>query len=617
MFRQWIYIGLLILIGIPAWAQNDRAIRLEREDRGSEQRVALVIGNGQYVHIDTLKNPVNDAMAMARVLREIGFEVIDSVNVNRRNMRAAIRVFDHRMDIAGGVALFYFSGHGLQVKGKNYLVPVDAEMEQDYEVSDVCVSTDSVLEMMEGKGEHWKKVIILDACRNNPFQRGNKSIGSGGLVEIRMDGGALIAYATAPGKVAKDGVGNHSPYTDSLIKHIKKPGIKIFDMFTEVRSDVMQVTQELFSDSQIPWFSASIPNFSLVPSARRDGETIDPPPPPPFPLHEAARQKNMHQTILLLDQGVNPNERDNAGWTPLHHAVAQNAHEIAEVLLRGSADVMAQTNSRQTPLELAELANAQQTIAVLSHSLVGTTFSDCDRCPEMVMVPSGSFTMGSRNSGRYYGHDEIPLHRVNIGYPLAVGVYEVTFAEWDACVADGGCEGYIPPDESWGRYNRPVVNVSWEDAQSYVRWLSQRTGESYRLLSESEWEYVARAGTTTQYSWGNDIEHNRANCEGCGSQWDDEQTAPVGSFSANAWGVHDMYGNVWEWVEDCWNDSYVGAPADGSAWESGDCSGRVLRGGSWDDEPRNLHSANRFRYATVDRFNDYSHYIGFRVVRRF
>ena len=118
MFRQWIYIGLLILIGIPAWAQNDRAIRREREDRGSEQRVALVIGNGQYVHIDTLKNPVNDAMAMARVLREIGFEVIDSVNVNRRNMRAAIRVFDHRMDIAGGVALFYFSGHGLQVKGK-------------------------------------------------------------------------------------------------------------------------------------------------------------------------------------------------------------------------------------------------------------------------------------------------------------------------------------------------------------------------------------------------------------------------------------------------------------------------------------------------------------------
>ena len=278
---------------------------------------------------------------------------------------------------------------------------------------------------------------------------------------------------------------------------------------------------------------------------------------------------------------------------------------------------MAQTNSRQTPLELAELANAQQTIAVLSHSLVGTTFSDCDRCPEMVMVPSGSFTMGSRNSGRYYGHDEIPLHRVNIGYPLAVGVYEVTFAEWDACVADGGCEGYVPHDESWGRYNRPVVNVSWEDAQSYVRWLSQRTGESYRLLSESEWEYMARAGTTTQYSWGNDIEHNRANCEGCGSQWDDEQTAPVGSFSANAWGVHDMYGNVWEWVEDCWNDSYVGALLTEVRGSLGTALGAccvVVRG-----------TTNRGTFIPriasgmppVDRFNDYGNYLGFRVVRRF
>ena len=123
-----------------------------------------------------------------------------------------------------------------------------------------------------------------------------------------------------------------------------------------------------------------------------------------------------------------------------------------------------------------------------------------------------------------------------------------------------------------------MINVSWEDAQSYVRWLSNKTGKSYRLLSESEWEYVARAGSVTAYSWGNEIGHNRANCDGCGSRWDDEKTAPVGAFSANAWGLHDVHGNVWEWVEDCWNASYTGAPADGSAWESGDCSeARVAR----------------------------------------
>ena len=143
-----------------------------------------------------------------------------------------------------------------------------------------------------------------------------------------------------------------------------------------------------------------------------------------------------------------------------------------------------------------------------------------------------------------------------------------------------GAKGIVP-DRGWGRGNRPVINVSWKDAQSYVRWLSQRTGHRYSLPSESEWEYVARAGTDTRYSWGDEIGRNRANCDGCGSRWDDEQTAPVGSFSPNAWGVHDMHGNVWEWVEDCWNDSYVGAPSDGSAWESGECGYRVLRGGSW------------------------------------
>ena len=140
-------------------------------------------------------------------------------------------------------------------------------------------------------------------------------------------------------------------------------------------------------------------------------------------------------------------------------------------------------------------------------------------------------------------------------------------------------------DEGWGRGRRPVINVSWNDAQDYVEWLSAQTGHAYRLLSEAEWEYVARAGSSTVYSWGDDIGSNRANCDGCGSQWDYDRTAPVGSFAANGFGVHDMHGNVWEWVEDCWNGSYAGAPTDGSAWRSGECEQRVLRGGSWNISP--------------------------------
>ena len=157
-----------------------------------------------------------------------------------------------------------------------------------------------------------------------------------------------------------------------------------------------------------------------------------------------------------------------------------------------------------------------------------------------------------------------------------------------------------------------MINVSWKDAQSYVRWLSNKTGKSYRLLSESEWEYVSRAGTTTRYNWGNEIGHNRANCDGCGSRWDDEKTAPVGSFRANAWGLHDVHGNVWEWVADCVNGSYTGAPADGSAWESGNCSPRVLRGGSValraEDPPRRVP---RLGFSTGLRGS----FIGFRIAR--
>ena len=241
----------------------------------------------------------------------------------------------------------------------------------------------------------------------------------------------------------------------------------------------------------------------------------------------------------------------------------------------------------------------------------GEAFQDCDECPKMVVVPSGRFTMGA-SSSEGGDSNERPMRRVSIDYQFAVGVYEVTFDEWYACVDAGGCGNYIPDDEGWGRGNRPVINVNWEDAQSYVRWLSSRTGKTYRLLSESEWEYVARAGTETAYSWGDSIGVNRANCLGCGSQWD-EKTAPVGSFEANAWGVHDMHGNVWEWVQDCYKSYYGVPPSDGSAWESEDCSDHVKRGGSGGYSPRYLRSAYRYSLPTDIRFD----YFGFRVARSF
>ena len=196
----------------------------------------------------------------------------------------------------------------------------------------------------------------------------------------------------------------------------------------------------------------------------------------------------------------------------------------------------------------------------------GEVFQDCAECPEMVGVPPGSFRMGDLNGGG--DADEGPARRVDIARPFAIARFETTFAEWDACVAAGGC----PPgagDLGWGREERPAINVSPEDAEAFVDWLSRLAGARYRLPSEAEWEYAARAGSETRYPWGNDIGRNRANCDGCGSGWDDARTAPVGSFPANAFGVHDTAGNVYEWVADCGRYSYQGAPSDGSVWGSG------------------------------------------------
>ena len=229
----------------------------------------------------------------------------------------------------------------------------------------------------------------------------------------------------------------------------------------------------------------------------------------------------------------------------------------------------------------------------------GYKFQDCPGCPELVVVSSGSFRMGSPSWEEGRGADEGPVHRVTFERPFAVGVYEVTFGEWDACVSAGDCGRYRPSDEGWGRGRQPVMNVSWDDAQAYVRWLSGKTGKEYRLLSESEWEYVARAGTRTPFHTGATISTGQANYDGNFTYGSGRKgryigkTVEVGSYAPNRFGLHDVHGNVWEWVGDCYNDGYHGAPSDGSAWESGDCSRRVVRGGSWGGTPRYLRSANR------------------------
>ena len=249
-------------------------------------------------------------------------------------------------------------------------------------------------------------------------------------------------------------------------------------------------------------------------------------------------------------------------------------------------------------------------VAAAATPLPGESFRDPLRSgghgPELIVVPAGQFLMGDLSGDGL--NRERPVREVPIGQPFAIGKYEVTFEDYQRFLGSSA----PPADEGWGRGNRPVINVSWTEAVEYVSWLSAETGQRYRLPSEAEWEYAARAGTTTAFSWGDEVGENLANCANCGSPpWGGKQSAPVGSFPANPWGLFDMHGNIWEWVRDCANENYDGAPSDGSPWEAGDCAKRMVRGGSFYFGAKISRSSNRF---SLPADLSYSLF-GFRVTR--
>ena len=230
--------------------------------------------------------------------------------------------------------------------------------------------------------------------------------------------------------------------------------------------------------------------------------------------------------------------------------------------------------------------------------------SDGSYGPQLVVLPGGEYVRGDDEGD----DDEKPSIRIKPG-AFAIGIYEVTFAEYDHFCKQTSCTP--PADQDWGRGNRPVVNVSWEDAMAYIRWLSDKTGQTYRLPTDGEWEYAARAGSKEHYWWGNDLGMARANCEGCGSLWDGDKTAPVGRFPANAFGLHDTAGNVFEWVADCYHNTFEHAPLDGAVLDKPGCGKRVIRGGAWSFPPKEIRSANRWRDFPTRRSDD----TGFRVAR--
>ncbi len=302
-------------------------------------------------------------------------------------------------------------------------------------------------------------------------------------------------------------------------------------------------------------------------------------------------------------------------------AVTENQDQKALQREQAEAEAQAQEAARRQREEQLRLEREQQRrleeerrlASSVDGHLVGEPFQDCPQCPEMVVIPQGNFRMGSASRG------ESPTHTVTLKYPLAVGRFEVTFDQWAACLDEKGCDRHKPDDEDWGRGNRPVIDVSWKDIQYYLKWLSQKTGANYRLLTEAEWEYAARAGSEGEYGARSCPDAQAANFEdvvavpGCTpSGRFFRQTRPVGSYAPNAFGIYDMQGNVFEWTQDCWAADYAGAPVDGSALESGgNCDLRALRGGSWWHGPRSTRVSHRQPGKIKRRYDT----VGFRVAR--
>jgi formylglycine-generating enzyme required for sulfatase activity len=540
--RLWLW-SLLLLACLILWPQTAQA-----------QRIALVVGNAAYTD-RPLRNPVNDAALMQTTLSSLGFQVSVLRNADRKALLAGLRDFESKARNAD-VALFFYAGHGAQVGGSNYLIPLNAQINAEADVPDEAVDAASVLRRIEDARAK-VGLVILDACRDNPYTGSSRS-GARGLARMNVPTGTIVAYATAPGSTADDGAGrSNGVYTEQLARHLAQPGLDIKDVFDRTAQEVERITA----------------------GKQRPREEV-----------------GLRGRFVLKEGGQPPQVVATARVEPVP-VPAPQAPSVPEP----------PTASPSAPgvVAVAPAVAPQQPLVSppLSAPVPGQTIKDCPICPELVVVPTGRFTMGTALKANMYDWEK-PVRDVSI-FGFAIGKFEVTQGQWKAVMGSNPSQFNNCGDDC------PVDNVSWDDAQAYIRKLNQISGKNFRLPSEAEWEYAARAGTRTRWSFGdNDSQIGQYAwiVDNSGGR-----TQKVGQKRPNAFGLHDTYGNVEEWVEDCWFADYVGAPSDERAWTS-PCreDRRVLRGGHWSHLAVGSRSASRGGLDPKSR----KPYIGLRLARR-
>jgi formylglycine-generating enzyme required for sulfatase activity len=578
-------------------------------------RQALVIGNAAYTE-GALKNPVNDARAMDGKLTALGFKVMKVENLKRQQIGRTLTAFANTLKPGDEVVVFY-AGHGVQVKGINYLPTVDADIQSEEDVALNSLNLNTLMERLD-EAKAGLKLLFLDACRNNPYARSLRSNDRGLARVSAAPSGTLIHFATRPGSVAADGTGSNGLYTSQLLRFIDSPDVPVETMLKRVSAAVTTESKK----QQEPWTEGSIVGEFYF-KAGAVATTVK-----PEPADSAAQ---VEQQGWAAAQGGNA----EAGYAAYLREYPQGryaaAARIALASLQGKAAADKAAGDKQAADKIAadkataDRATAAKVLAdkatadkIASDKLAadklaadktaaekrvlpvaaGQLIKDCADCPEMVGIPAGSFDMGSTESA-----DEQPVRRVNVSAFL-LGRTEVTQRQWIAVM------GSNPSRFSSCGLDCPVEGISWEDSQEFIRRLGQGTGKAYRLPTEAEWEYAARAGNSGKWSFG-DVESQLGN-HAWFSMNSGATTHIVAQKRPNAFGLYDMHGNAWEWVQDTWHGDYTGAPSDGSAWiNGGDNARRVLRGGAYVNYSAHLRSAIRGRVAPDVRA-DYS---GLRIAR--
>ena len=582
-------LGPLVLMAFAGFAQAQ-----ESASKGDGPRVALVIGNGAYADAP-IENAVDGARSVADVLRQGGFTVLYLENARRDDIQRGLGTFAQTLK-RGSTGIIYYSGHAVQHQGRNYVVALDTKIAGADDVRREAVDLDLFVDPLIVSRTSGS-VIILDASRANPWQQLLPG-GLRGLAAVETVKGIPVICSTAPGKIVSNSPQASRAFAEQLVQAMKIPDIGFDDVIIRTRTGVARINGK---DQRI-WQSEAPPADLIVTTAAKPVAAK-----PADPI-ELGFWETIKNSTSAVDYQAYLSAYPNGQFALIARSKLGQLQPKAPAPA-ATGDQPTRQTAAAKPDQIPAPAAPPVAPNIAPPNLAGFTpappIRDCPVCPELVLIPAGSATMGSAEVFAF----EAPVHEITISKPFYMGRREVTFDEWDACLSEGGCQ-YRPGDRGQGRGLRPASDLDWNDAKVYVAWLSRKTGKTYRLPSEAEWEYAARAGTKTAYYWGNAIEKDRANCTGCNTT-PLKNTVATGTFPPNAFGLIDMAGNAAEWVEDCWQDNYKTAPKDGSAFTKADCRERVLRGGSFNNDQRFVRTAARFKYDYDVRY--YTN--GFRVVR--